>query len=302
MKKNLRHLAFVSIAFLLIESIIGCQLKHEKSRNNGVAIAEINKNESTPFNVKNIIATKKPLISSYWHWLKEENSMASQALEKNKNEKAQGMRVFIIGGEKTQAFPAVGAILLNGKIHCTGTLISRMTVLTAAHCVYGYYPGQLKFVLGSNVNAATKKYNVTGANWDEKYLPFPKGINDIAVLYLQTPVAEILPMPIPKHDLSNVLEGAQPTFVGFGYTLPNQGGELGTKRQVSMPIQLVKEDQTTFRYQVSGKNTCNVDSGGPAIYQSQVVGVTSWGDDPCMTFGVDMRVDAYIDWLAMNVK
>src|SRR5262245_11696398 len=41
----------------------------------------------------------------------------------------------IIGEGFGASMPAVGAILLNGQGHCTGTLVARGIVVTAGHCV-----------------------------------------------------------------------------------------------------------------------------------------------------------------------
>src|SRR5262249_38789614 len=37
---------------------------------------------------------------------------------------------FIRGGEETSAYPYVGAILIDGRLHCTGTVIGPKTILT----------------------------------------------------------------------------------------------------------------------------------------------------------------------------
>ena len=60
--------------------------------------------------------------------------------------------------------------------------------------------------------------------------------------------------------------------------------------------------QTQFSYREPGQNTCNGDSGGPAFADNGngellVAGVTSYGDFGCHDFGVDTRVDAYLDFL-----
>jgi hypothetical protein len=52
---------------------------------------------------------------------------------------------------------------------------------------------------------------------------------------------------------------------------------------------------------VSGKNTCNGDSGGPAFAEVGgellLAGVTSYGDPSCTQYGVDTRVDVYASFL-----
>lgn len=74
-------------------------------------------------------------------------------------------------GWQYPATPAVGRIYLNGRGHCTGTLISRGVVVTAAHCVWSaaydvpggtdsYYPKEsLVFTPGNEYNGTTRYGN-----------------------------------------------------------------------------------------------------------------------------------------------
>lgn len=57
---------------------------------------------------------------------------------------------FIAGGKQTTGYKNVGVILLDGKVHCSGTVVGKQTVITAAHCLQGYDKQQMKFVLGAN--------------------------------------------------------------------------------------------------------------------------------------------------------
>lgn len=56
------------------------------------------------------------------------------------------------------------------------------------------------------------------------------------------------------------------------------------------------------------KDTCNGDSGGPLVARSQVngrwhlVGVTSWGPNPCGEGGVYTRLSGFNDWILSTVN
>ena len=79
-----------------------------------------------------------------------------------------------------------------------------------------------------------------------------------------------------------------------------QSGEYGRKYEVTTPITFVEPG--TFGYGVA---TCNGDSGGPAFVdiagREYLAGVTSWGDDGCVQFGFNTRLDTFDDWVTARV-
>jgi hypothetical protein len=206
----------------------------------------------------------------------------------------------IVGGAGFDGLPAVGAITYYGDEYCTGTLIGPRTVVTAAHCVDGVSPSQLEFVIGSNIAAPeavlTVKSAQTHPSWSSSALR-----NDIGLITLAAD-APVAPLPVLTHmDASWI--GTQLFFVGYGVTNGQTQAGAGVKRAVWMGISEV--DGTTFRYDDPGKNTCSGDSGGPAFYRDPsgayyVAGITSYGDWYCTEYGVDTRVDAFLDFLGQT--
>src|ERR1043166_3067009 len=58
----------------------------------------------------------------------------------------------IVGGSSTgQKYPRIGALLLDNRLHCTATLLTNRTAVTAAHCVNGIAVTRLKFRAGSDL-------------------------------------------------------------------------------------------------------------------------------------------------------
>ena len=225
---------------------------------------------------------------------------------------------YIGGGNQTNGFKNVGAIVLGGKLHCTGTLIAKQTILTAAHCIQGF-EDRLK----------TVGFILFGANLLQPELPAAKIVdfaypkleqdprdnynpmtyeNDVGVLYLDSPLqvaAAALHTGDPawtevRDNQTNL------TFVGFGYdVVEDQLVGLGIKREASWHISDVHERSVFFK--VSGLNTCKGDSGGPAflIQGGKMVqmAITSTGvSNDCVGGGNETRVDFYLAWIKPRLR
>ena len=112
-------------------------------------------------------------------------------------------------------------------------------------------------------------------------------------------------------------------LVGFGNTNPTGTLGFGTKRQVNVPMNVVRKNpnedlsaaETTLGFNSfsefvagrkgSGKDSCNGDSGGPAYVfvdnERRLAGATSRATDEannsCGDGGIYVRVDAVADWI-----
>jgi secreted trypsin-like serine protease len=220
---------------------------------------------------------------------------------------------YIAGGTVTTAYPTVGVILIDGRVHCTATVVGPHTVLTAAHCLHGYEKEikEFKFGLGFNYLQPTAEFEVTG--WDypkdaaSGFRYNPKTFeDDIGVVYVSVPVGvvvEQLHNGQPRWE--DVAKQQLPLlFVGFGYNvIGNQKVGQGIKREAAWPISEVENRKVRFK--VQGKNTCSGDSGGPAFIEHAnrlvLAAVTSGGDLAC-TEGFDTRVDALRPWVDTRIR
>jgi MYXO-CTERM domain-containing protein len=208
----------------------------------------------------------------------------------------------IIGGVTDPGHAYVVGVGDTSGPFCSGTLISKRTVITAGHC----FGGITRVFLGTTANQAltvVQEIRHPGYN-DSNSNPFVIS-NDLTILRLQND-APVQPAPLLRETMNNTAAFVGPnyTFVGFGVNNGvNQTG-FGTKRVVTFPIDAVGPttfngtslDATQFYYELANANTCNGDSGGPAfIVRNRVerhAGVTSFGDAQCLSDGVQGRTDA----------
>lgn len=222
---------------------------------------------------------------------------------------------FIGGGKQTDSYKNVGALMLKGDLHCTGTLIGKSTVLTAAHCLHGYEKqlASMTFLIGGNLRQPTYgPVAVAGMVYPQEGAAGGYQFNhstledDIGLIYLAQP-SGITAMAL--HDgqptwTDIVDKRTNLTFVGYGYdVVDSQPMGSGIKREGSWYINQV--DNRRVRFSVPGKHTCKGDSGGPAflIDNGRIVqvAITSGGFSDCTT-GVETRIDAYRGWLANKIR
>lgn len=225
---------------------------------------------------------------------------------------------YIIGGEVTSSFENVAAILLDGQLHCSGTVIGPRTILTAAHCLHLHEPDviekRMTVVFGEKALTPTSgPFIVAGLDYprgpDIRFNPSRFSLeHDIGVVYVAETLAAKPAMLHTKEPALNVGLGTQRfTFVGYGYTRTDSGlADAGIKRQAKWPIGGM--DDSRFFYQVDRVGACKGDSGGPTFMDNPaggaqfLVGVTSGGEDSCTSGGVQTRVDAHRSWLDSRIR
>ncbi len=227
---------------------------------------------------------------------------------------AAGVEPFIVGGKPTPAFQSVGALRLDGLSHCTGTLVSDRTILTAAHCVAGYEDhiadGRMSFSIGRSVDDPQAVKPIIGSDYPRNT---PAGFkynhatleDDVGLVFVEAPFDGLRPANLhsgqPRWDAfaDNPL-----TFVGYGYNrIQGDLVGVGVKREASWTVDEVHN--RTVRWSFSERSTCKADSGGPAFYiratSMLLVAVTSSGNAAC-TQGTNMRVDSYLPWIETRLR
>jgi hypothetical protein len=233
----------------------------------------------------------------------------------------KGLFPYIIGGKQTSlgAYTFVVALLIDGELQCTGTLIGKKTILTAAHCIHGFEDqikaGRMSVLIGQNISQPITSAQIVSATYPRSTDSFqydPKTFaHDVAVAISKT---ELQARPQKIHSgqppWSSLLNKVSLTFVGYGYNRASDGSLVAAGILREAPWRADKADDWRFYYEANSKGlatTCSGDSGGPAFYQDpdtldlMVVGITSGGDDNC-TWGADTRVDTHSDWITAHMQ
>jgi secreted trypsin-like serine protease len=180
---------------------------------------------------------------------------------------------------------------------CTGTIIGRNTVLTAAHCVTPEGNGNITQIelaepghISSSITATSW---IANPAWNRGN---PEACHDEGIIHTTFQALS------PICNRGRLHPHARVRIVGYGANT-HSGTGAGIKRQATVAIDA--SNRNSFRAGSSRRQTCSGDSGGPAFQGGRVVGVTSFGHDHSATsvcFGGDVycRVDADATWIEAN--
>jgi len=228
----------------------------------------------------------------------------------------------IVGGEEvtTQDVVTRSTVALvntRGKAFCTGSLITRIHVLTAAHCLVNYRERGLFVAFGPKAtrgNFAIERLRL--ANFYKTHEDFspqamrslsdPTPPADIALVQLSEPAPSAY-QPASLLSARSQLRAGEPlVLAGFGIT-HYESRDAGTLRKVTTKFRTLLRSKKELMYGTTpGKSACKGDSGGPAFVKRgsrlALIGVTSRGPRVCDAVGIYTDARVYRDWLVTAIR
>ena len=233
----------------------------------------------------------------------------------------------VIGGEyvTSDSRVAKAAVKLeisrtNGAFICSGTLIAKDLVLTAAHCVTNLDKPATKT---NEVVAVVYNFeHITVANWvvhpeyektvDLSFFKFNatvRPVHDLALLKLSSPVnSAALVAELPNGE-TPVGASLELVLAGFGRTRANsEFSNLGNYLFFAWTTGTIVSvtGDSDHQIEMAGVQPCSGDSGG-SVFQADathliLMGVISHGAPDCGSDGHAISVDVNLPWIRESAK
>lgn len=241
---------------------------------------------------------------------------------------------YILGGEYAAQgqFPWMVAITMRDRsgsfsAHCTGFLIDRLHVLSAAHCFHRRDVTLYQARIGEVDQTQAEMYEISRIDVPEGYR---RGMfyYDLAILTLNREAdrPNVNTICLPDERVASLnLTGTGTTVSGWGLVANDGPVSLQLKYLSNMPVvsnqecnRIFRAELTSFRRQFpsgvnngficagiaeGGQDACGGDSGGPLMKLDRnrwfAVGIVSFGSS-CGKAGMPggyTRVSAHMDWI-----
>ncbi|XP_001355049.4 serine protease SP24D-like [Drosophila pseudoobscura] len=227
----------------------------------------------------------------------------------------------IVGGEDAALgqFPHQVSLRNAGSHSCGGSILSRNYILTAAHCVTNDADEN-----GVHTPIAASRFTIRAGTNDrfsggvllqvaevivhENYGDF---LNDIALLRLESPLFYSNNIKAIALPTANTPAGADIIISGWG-RIKHQGDlprylQYNTVKSISVEecgelIDFGVESELCLLHPADN-GACNGDSGGPAVYNDQVVGIAGFVYGSCGSTYPDgyARVHYFNDWIRQHL-
>jgi V8-like Glu-specific endopeptidase len=214
----------------------------------------------------------------------------------------------LIGGTTDSGDPSVVALLATnnqGQALCTSEVIAPTVLLTAAHCVDPSETGPgavFDVVQGSDAHFGTQPTGpsiVSETHYDTAFdaNQLQNG-HDVGIVILSQPLP-LTPFPFNKSPVDQSMVGQPVRLIGYGLSDAATQSGAGTKRQLTTTLD--DFDNLLLHIGDTGMDSCEGDSGGPALMKingvDTIMGVTSFGNQDCSGGGYYTRIDDYTSFI-----
>jgi len=229
----------------------------------------------------------------------------------------------IVGGVLASASDAVtkstvALVGADGECFCTGSLVTSIHVVTAAHCLKDFPAGEkLTIVFGTTAKSGqvslskkreAKKF-IVHSGYDEVAMDEEEASrppNDIAFVTLKSAAPSGFSPISVLTTRSTLTTGETLTLAGFGLTSPFWG-DSALLRKVDVKLISQKTAARELEFGESpGRSACMGDSGGPAFVKRNgklvLVGVTSRGSAFCDDTGLYTDIRYHYDWMVAATR
>lgn len=221
----------------------------------------------------------------------------------------------IVGGlpANNVDIPFVVSLVTYGFHSCGGAIINERTVITAAHCLAFTTARLLKVHVGTKTRSLKEGELVSVKAlhshelWEMDTMDYDIGLVRLARALTYSAIVQPIKLAQPTDIL---VAGNYGTIAGWGYTSKNGPGSEEL-RYARVPLinqatcnvllkNLVTDRMLCAGYMKGGIDACQMDSGGPLIWQKKLIGIVSWGIGCALPNkpGVYTRVSALIPWIA----
>ncbi|GJQ80465.1 hypothetical protein Trydic_g12363 [Trypoxylus dichotomus] len=243
--------------------------------------------------------------------------LPTQLLSDQGNGRAGSFRIAggTIAGNGAYPFMASLRKLPNNHF-CGGSIISKVWVLTAAHCMFGEKISRVKVVVGTNMlDSGGTAVWIQRVVMHPEYRNITDEPNDIALIQLVSALSYSSTVAKISIEMKHFQSSTGVTTIGWGST--KEGG-YSSNRLRQLSTQTVTH-ATCKRYWpqltanqictrlTTGKGICTGDSGGPLIETStktQIGIVSIRGHRGCGRIFPDVytRISAYAEWIHSTVN
>jgi secreted trypsin-like serine protease len=254
-------------------------------------------------------------MSSFWMAC---SSQTSHTLEANLgNEK-------IVGGVQLdvndEIAPHIVGLEIGSQVFCTGVLVKKNVVLTAAHCTdVSFDPRLINIIFGKDLTQNIQKRKVLGGVVTEKWPQLSEEMlndpeqswGDLAMLKFEGEAPEGFAPARILGNAEKLTQGLDVIIAGYGLTkMPDQETLHLLKTTVQLTNPAVTDSELLFE-QFEGRGACHGDSGGPAFAKFNdklfLIGITSRsatasGGENCLEGSIYTSVAKSIDFLVKAAK